>query len=81
MEQTVTFNRLQIKALLLDTIMHIKHKQHLAPNYTNIKYQVCDFMGMSRRCNSKTLLLALGVLYRRADLYNEYHETRAKFGI
>jgi hypothetical protein len=81
MEQTVEFNRLQMKALLLDTIMHIKHKQHLAPNYTNVKNQVCDFMGLSRRCNSKTLLSALGVIYQQAGLYNEYHETRSKFNL
>lgn len=79
MEQIVEFNRLQMKALLLDTIMHIKYKRHLAPNYTNVKYQVCDFIGLSRRCNSKTLLSALGVIYQRAGLYNEYHETRSKF--
>jgi hypothetical protein len=81
MEQTVTFNRLQVKALLLDTIMHIKHKQHLAPNYVNVKRQVCDFMGISHKCTSKVLLSALGVIYQRGGLYNEYAETRAKFGI
>lgn len=81
MEQTVTFNRLQMKVLLLDTIMHIKHKQHLAPNYTNVKYQVCDYLGMSRRCSSKALLAALDVIYQQAGLYNEYHETRAKFKV
>ena len=81
MEQTVEFNRLQMKALLLDTIMHIKHKQHLAPNYTNVKNQVCDFMGLSRRCTSKVLLSALGVIYQRAGLYNEYHNTVSKFNL
>jgi len=81
MEQTVTFNRLQLKALLLDTIMHIKHKEHLAPNYINVKRQVCEFMGISPRCTSKVLLSALGVIYQRGGLYNEYAETRGKFGI
>ncbi len=81
MEQTVTFNRLQMKALFLDTIMHIKHKQHLAPNYANFKRQVCGYMGISHKCTSKVLLSALGVIYQRGGLYNEYAETRAKFGI
>lgn len=81
MEQTVTFNRLQMKALLLDTIMHIQHKQHLAPNYKNVKYQVCDFMGISRRCNSKLLLAALGVIYQRAGLYEDYHNTLGRFNL
>lgn len=81
MEQTVTFNRLQMKALLLDTIMHIQHKQHLAPNYKNVKYQVCDFMGISRRCSSKILLSALGVMYQRAGLYDDFSSTLERFDI
>mgnify|MGYP000455474865 CR=1 FL=1 len=74
-------NRLQLKALLLDTIMHIKHKQHLAPNYTNVKNVVCDSLGISRRTTSKKMLDAIGGIYHSNGLGQEFESTLVKFDL
>ena len=74
-------NRLQLKALLLDTIMHIKHKTHLAPNYTNVKYIVCDALGISRKTTSKKLLNYIGDIYHSNGLGQEFESTLVKFDL
>lgn len=74
-------NQLQLKALLLDTIMHIKHGTHLAPNYTNVKSIVCDAMGISRKTTSKKLLNALGHIYHSNGLGQEFESTLVKFDL
>jgi len=81
MTQEVTFNRLALKALMLDTIMHIKHGHHLAPNYQYMKHQVCDAMGVSRKCTSKTLLEAIKSIYEQAGLIDDYNKSAARFNM
>jgi len=76
---TVEINRLQLKAILLDTITHIKHKQHLAPNYHYMKQVVCDTVGLSRKCTSKTLLEGIKWIYNEVGLIDEYNETVNSF--
>jgi hypothetical protein len=78
---TTQINRLALKALMLDTIMVIKHGSHLAPNYKHMKNVVCDVTGVSRRCTSKTLLQAIKSIYEQAGLIDEYNKTAERMGV
>jgi hypothetical protein len=75
---TVEINRLQLKALLLDTVFHIRHKQHLAPNYHYMKEVVCDIVGLSRKCTSKKLLEGIRAIYDEVGLIDEYNKVITK---
>jgi hypothetical protein len=72
-------NALQLKALLLDTIMHIKHGSHLHPNYKVAKQTLCEIMGVSFKTTSKTLLIYIGGVYAENNLHDEFQQTLAKF--
>jgi hypothetical protein len=76
---TVEINKLQLKVLLLDTVFHIRHKHHLAPNYHYMKGVVCDVVGLSRRCTSKKLLEGIRSIYDQVGLIDEYNKVTTQF--
>jgi hypothetical protein len=55
-------NKLQLFVLLQDTVAHIKHGSHLAPNYGYVKGQVLNMFG-KKRATSKQLLVYIGHVY------------------
>lgn len=77
--ETPTLNGLQVKALLLDTITHYKHGQHLAPNYMSFKRVFLKSMGLKANANDLTVLTAIGNLYNDNGLRSEFTATMAKF--
>lgn len=77
MTQTQTFNRLQLKALLLDAITFVKFKQHLAPNWKSAKDRFCDMRGISRRTSTLNLICTIGEVYSENGLTEEF-ETLVK---
>jgi hypothetical protein len=78
---TTTINKLALKALLLDTIVHLKHGHHLAPNYHYMKHTVCELTGVSKKCTSKTLLKSIEHIYTQAGLAEEYDRTLTRFSL
>lgn len=79
--ETPTLNGLQVKALLLDTITHYKHGQHLAPNYMSFKRVFLKSMGLKANANDLTVLTAIGNLYNDNGLRSEFTATMAKFNM
>jgi hypothetical protein len=59
-----SINTLSLKALLLDTITHLKTKQHLNPHYKTTKKEVCLMLGQKPNISSSQLLNGLGLIYR-----------------
>jgi len=59
----IEINKLQLFALLQDTVTHIKFGQHLAPNFRSVKQSVLAMFGASKRTSSRDLLAYIGHLY------------------
>jgi hypothetical protein len=57
-------NFLALKALLLDTITHLKLGVHLSPNYLLTKGLLCEMLGQKSNISSKKLLHAIGLVYK-----------------
>jgi hypothetical protein len=74
-----TINRLSLKALLLDTITHLKTKEHLTPHYKATKKEVCIMLGQKTNINSSQLLNGLGLIYKDNGLEIEFWKTIDKF--
>lgn len=74
-------NRLTIKALLLDTILMIKHGHHTAPNAVAAKKRYLAMVGAPARTNSRQLLELLRFTYRDNKIEDEFNATVAKFGL
>ena len=74
-----TVNKLSLKALLLDTITHLKTGEHLAPNYKIIKREVCLLLGQKTNISSKQLLNGIGLIYRDNKIESEFWSTIDKF--
>lgn len=58
-----TLNLLQMNALLMDTITHLKFKHHIAPNFGNAKKAFCNAKGIKPNVSSFTLLCHMGKVY------------------
>lgn len=74
-----TFNRLTLKALLLDTIIYLKTGSHMHPAYKVAKYSLCDMSGQPRTISAKKLLTLIGVTYEDNKLQDEFWATIDKF--
>ena len=68
-------SRLSLKALLLDTITHLKFKHHIVPNYIVTKQLLCKYAGQKKSISSKKLLHLIGLVYRDNDGEMEFWET------
>jgi hypothetical protein len=74
-----TINRLSLKALLLDTITHLKTKQHLNPHYKATKKEVCIMLGQKPNISSSQLLNGLGLIYKDNGIETEFWKVIDKF--
>lgn len=77
----MNFNALQLKMLLLDSIMHYKHGMHTTRNYINVKRMFCSAMGMSSRTSSKKMIEAIGYVYMENGMGDMFRETCEKFDL
>ena len=66
-------NKLQIKALLLDAIIHAKTGRHMAGNYKAAKNVFCHLAGISPRCASRTLIKAISYVYADNGIQDEFN--------
>lgn len=74
-------NRLQLKALLLDSISHHKHGVHMAPNYKQVKNIFCDMVGVSTRTSSKKMIDLIYSVYVDNGLKEEAQQTLKRFNL
>jgi uncharacterized protein YjaG (DUF416 family) len=74
-------NRLQLKALLLDSITHYKNGTHLAPNYRQVKAMFCEMVGVSTKTSSKKMIDLIYAVYVDNNLQAEADQTLRKFNI
>jgi hypothetical protein len=72
-------NRLSLKALLLDTITHLKTGEHLAPNYKVTKSALCKQLGQKLNISSKQLLNGIGLVYKDNKIESEFWAVIDKF--
>lgn len=70
-----SFNRLQLKALLLDTITFLKFGKHLAPNYRSVKKSLCEMVGQKSNITAKQTLHMIGLVYRDNKLESDFWAT------
>lgn len=70
-----TINRLSLKALLLDTITHLKTGNHLHDNYKVIKKEVCEQLGQKTNIKSLELLNGIGLIYKDNNLEADFWGT------
>lgn len=77
METTV--NRIALKALLLDTITHLKFGHHLNKGYKVTKNEVCLALGQRTNINSTQLLHGIGLIYKDNKIENEFWSVIDKF--
>lgn len=71
--------KLQLFALLQDTVCFIQHGKHLAPNYHHCKKVVLDQYGLPMRTNAKRLLVCIGDQYHRNGWYGEFDAYLKKY--
>jgi hypothetical protein len=71
--------KLQLFALLQDTVCFIQHGQHLAPNYHHCKKVVLDQYGLGARTSAKKLLVCIGDQYFRNGWYGEFDAYLKKY--
>jgi len=74
-----TINKITLKALLLDTITHLKTGEHLAPNYKTTKKEVCLMLGQKTNISSKQLLNGIGLIYKDNKIETEFWNVIDKF--
>ena len=74
-------NRIQLKALLLDSITHYKHGKHLSYNATHVKKQYCKMIGISNRTTSKKMIDLLYWTFCDNGLKDEVEATLIKFNV
>jgi hypothetical protein len=72
-------NTLSLKALLLDTITHLKTGEHLAPNFKATKKELCIQLGQKTNISSKQLLNGIGLVYRDNKKEPEFWAVIDKF--
>ncbi len=78
--KTTTLNGLQLKALLLDTCVHLVTGQHLHRNYKSAKAAYCEAKGIPGNTSSIKLLGHLGATYKDNNLLVDFRTTIAKYG-
>lgn len=71
-QETVQINRLQLKALLLSTIMEIKCGQGLAPNASAFKSYFKSIRGLAKRTSNVDVIKEIGAVYKEVGLQEEY---------
>jgi len=71
-------NQFQIHALLLDTITHLKFKQHLHRNYKSAKAAFCEAKGIKTNVSSWVLLTHIGQVYKENALLDKFLATCEK---
>lgn len=77
--ETLTFDRLVVKALMMDTITFLKFGKHLAPNWKVAKNNLCKMAGQPTNINANKLLTLIGLVYKDNDLETEFWATIDKF--
>lgn len=75
-----TLNQFQIHALLMDTLTHLKFKQHLAPNFKSAKVAFCNAKGIKTNVSSWVLLTHIGQVYKENGLLDKFMATCTKLG-
>jgi hypothetical protein len=73
------FNRLTVKALLIETITLLKFGQTLAPNYKIAKSEFCKVANVKASIKPKEFLLLIQSVYNDNGLSNEFDTTISKF--
>ncbi len=80
MSTTATnFNRLTMKALMLDTITHLKTGHHIHPQYKSAKAKLCQLSGQPSNISSRKLITLIGLCYEDNKLVDEFWKTIDKF--
>lgn len=74
-----TINRLQLKALLLDTVTVLKFGTSLAPNSKAVKKQLCEQLGQKANISNSQLLNGIGLVYKDNGLESDYWRIIDKF--
>lgn len=74
-----TINGLQLKCLLLDSILHAKNGMHLTRHYGGMKKTFCQMVGVSSRISSKKLIEVIRDVYVHNGLEAEFTQTIEKF--
>ena len=74
-----TINKLSLKALLLDTITHLKTGEHLERSYKVTKVEVCKLLGQKANISSQQLLNGIGLIYKDNNIENEFWRVIDKF--
>jgi len=74
-----TINGLQLKCLLLDSILHSRNGMHLSRNYSGLKQSFCRMVGVSSRISSKKLIEVIRDVYVHNGLEAEFTQTIEKF--
>ena len=66
------FNRLTLKALLIDTITFLKFGHHTAPNWKEAKNTLCTMLGQKTNISTNQLLHGIGLVYRDNNIEAEF---------
>ena len=77
---TTTLNRLQLKALVLDTCVHLSTGSHLHPQYKSARAAYCRAKGIPANTPSEKLLGHLGATYADNGLLADFKATVGRYG-
>jgi hypothetical protein len=80
LNDTTTLNQFQVHALLIDTITHLKFKQHMHRNFKSAKSAFCSAKGIKTSVSSWTLLTHIGQVYKENGLLDKFVNTCDKLG-
>lgn len=71
--------KIQLHALLLDCIIHSRHKMHMSRNSASFKAQFCRMIGISPRTTSVKMIEVLRDIYAHNGMTDKFENTIAKF--
>lgn len=71
--------KIQLHALLLDCIIHSRHKMHMSKNSASFKAQFCRMIGISPRTTSAKMIEVLRDIYAHNGMTDKFENTIAKF--
>jgi hypothetical protein len=74
-----TINAIQLKCLLLDSILHARNGMHLTRHYGGMKKTFCQMVGISPRTTSKKLIEVIRDVYINNGMEAEFTKTIEKF--
>lgn len=80
-QDTKQVNAIALKALLLDTVFHLKHGHHIHRNQLISKRTVCSILGISSRISSEKFLSVLHEIYKDNGREADFLNTVGKYGI